>query len=118
MRPILKSRHSKPRPLLGGENDHLNAIMTIKPGAGGTESQDWADMLLRMYLRWAENQGFPATILDLTPGEGRHQVRDGTGRRRKCFRYAIYAKAACIAWFGFRRSIRRRGGILRLRRCL
>ncbi|HZC66378.1 MAG TPA: PCRF domain-containing protein, partial [Candidatus Dormibacteraeota bacterium] len=40
--------------LLSGETDHLNAIMTIKPGAGGTESQDWASILLRMYLRWAE----------------------------------------------------------------
>ena len=42
--------------LLSGENDHLNAIMTIKPGAGGTESQDWASILLRMYLRWAERK--------------------------------------------------------------
>src|ERR1700728_5164169 len=40
--------------LLSGQNDSLNAIVTIHPGAGGTESQDWADMLLRMYLRWAE----------------------------------------------------------------
>jgi peptide chain release factor 2 len=56
--------------LLSGENDGLNAIMTIKPGAGGTESQDWAEMLLRMYLRWAERKGFRATVLDLTPGEG------------------------------------------------
>ena len=44
--------------LLSGENDARNAIVTIHPGAGGTESQDWADMLLRMYLRWAERQGF------------------------------------------------------------
>ena len=44
--------------LLSGENDGLNAIMTIHPGAGGTESQDWAEMLLRMYLGWAERQGF------------------------------------------------------------
>src|SRR5262249_62237035 len=44
--------------LLSGENDPRNAIVTIHPGAGGTESQDWADMLLRMYLRWAERQGF------------------------------------------------------------
>ncbi len=43
--------------LLAGENDRLNAIVTIKPGAGGTESQDWAEMLLRMYLRWAEQKG-------------------------------------------------------------
>ncbi len=56
--------------LLSGENDKLNAIMTIKPGAGGTESQDWAEMLLRMYLRWAERKGFRATVMDLTPGEG------------------------------------------------
>jgi peptide chain release factor 2 len=55
--------------LLSGENDHLNAIMTIKPGAGGTESQDWASILMRMYLRWAERDGFQTAILDETPGE-------------------------------------------------
>jgi len=55
--------------LLSGENDHLNAIMTIKPGAGGTESQDWASILLRMYLRWAERRGMAAAVLDETPGE-------------------------------------------------
>jgi peptide chain release factor 2 len=55
--------------LLSGETDHLNAIMTIKPGAGGTESQDWASILLRMYLRWAERQGMKAEVLDETPGE-------------------------------------------------
>jgi peptide chain release factor 2 len=55
--------------LLSGETDHLNAIMTIKPGAGGTESQDWASILLRMYLRWAERRGFGAEVLDETPGE-------------------------------------------------
>jgi peptide chain release factor 2 len=55
--------------LLSGENDHLNAIMTIKPGAGGTESQDWASILMRMYLRWAERDGLRATILDEMPGE-------------------------------------------------
>jgi peptide chain release factor 2 len=55
--------------LLAGESDAMNAIMTIKPGAGGTESQDWAEMLLRMYLRWAEQSGMKATILDSTPGE-------------------------------------------------
>jgi len=57
------------RTLLSGENDHLNAIMTIKPGAGGTESQDWASILLRMYLRWAERKGMNAAVLDETPGE-------------------------------------------------
>jgi peptide chain release factor 2 len=57
------------RTLLSGETDHLNAIMTIKPGAGGTESQDWASILLRMYLRWAERKGMSAAVLDETPGE-------------------------------------------------
>jgi len=57
------------RTLLSGETDHLNAIMTIKPGAGGTESQDWASILLRMYLRWAERRKMTAEVLDETPGE-------------------------------------------------
>src|SRR5437868_4306028 len=55
--------------LLSGENDARNAIVTIHPGAGGTESQDWADMLLRMYLRWAERQGFSTVLYDYQPGE-------------------------------------------------
>jgi peptide chain release factor 2 len=55
--------------LLSGENDARNAIVTIHPGAGGTESQDWAEMLMRMYLRWAERQGFSATLNDYQPGE-------------------------------------------------
>jgi peptide chain release factor 2 len=55
--------------LLSGETDHLNAIMTIKPGAGGTESQDWASILLRMYLRWAERKNMKAEVQDETPGE-------------------------------------------------
>ncbi len=55
--------------LLSGPNDALNAIVTIHPGAGGTESQDWADMLLRMYLRWAERRGYPTVLYDYQPGE-------------------------------------------------
>ena len=55
--------------LLGGDTDRLNAIVTIHPGAGGTESQDWAEMLLRMYLRWAERQGFEAVLNDYQAGE-------------------------------------------------
>ncbi len=51
------------------EDDARNAILTIHPGAGGTESQDWAQMLLRMYLRYAERKGFKADILDFLPGE-------------------------------------------------
>jgi peptide chain release factor 2 len=56
--------------LLSGENDARDAIVTIHPGAGGTESQDWAEMLLRMYLRWAERHKFQAVITDRLEGEG------------------------------------------------
>ena len=55
--------------LLSGEYDRNNAILTIHPGAGGTESQDWASMLLRMYSRWAEDHGYQVEILDLLAGE-------------------------------------------------
>ena len=55
--------------LLAGENDRRNAICTIHPGAGGTESQDWAEMLLRMYLKWAEQRGFKTEVLEYQPGE-------------------------------------------------
>ena len=55
--------------MLSGENDARNAIVTIHPGAGGTESQDWADMLLRMYLRWAERQGFPVEMNEYQAAE-------------------------------------------------
>jgi peptide chain release factor 2 len=55
--------------LLSGANDQLNAICTIHPGAGGTESQDWAEMLLRMYLKWAEQREFKTEIIDYQPGD-------------------------------------------------
>ena len=55
--------------LLSGRHDACNAIVTIHPGAGGTESQDWAQMLLRMYLRWTEKQGYKAEIVDFQEGE-------------------------------------------------
>ena len=57
------------RTLLSGENDRANAILTIHAGAGGTEACDWAEMLLRMYLRWAERQGFKAELVEFTEGE-------------------------------------------------
>ena len=55
--------------MLGGEHDRKNAIVTIHPGAGGTESQDWAEMLLRMYLKWAERRGLRTELIDLQPAE-------------------------------------------------
>jgi peptide chain release factor 2 len=55
--------------LLAGPNDDRSAIVTIHPGAGGTESQDWAEMLMRMYLRWAEREGFSAQMYEYQPGE-------------------------------------------------
>ncbi|MGE0446912.1 MAG: peptide chain release factor 2 [Vicinamibacterales bacterium] len=55
--------------MLGGEYDAANAIVTIHPGAGGTESQDWAEMLLRMYLRWSERRGFRREVMDYQPGD-------------------------------------------------
>jgi peptide chain release factor 2 len=55
--------------MLQGEDDHRDAILTVHPGAGGLESQDWAEMLLRMYTRWAERHSFTLNVLDLQPGE-------------------------------------------------
>jgi peptide chain release factor 2 len=54
---------------LGGEYDARNAILAVHAGAGGTESQDWAEMLMRMYLRWAERRGYQAEVLDTSPGD-------------------------------------------------
>ena len=55
--------------LLSGEHDASNAILSVHAGAGGTESQDWSEMLLRMYLRWAEAHGYRAELVDVSPGE-------------------------------------------------
>ncbi len=62
-------RNEELRMMLGSEQDPMDAIMSIHAGAGGTEAQDWAEMLLRMYLRWAERRGFKATIIDYLPGD-------------------------------------------------
>ena len=57
------------RQLLGGTDDRRDAIVTLHPGAGGTESQDWAEMLLRMYLRWGDRRGYKTEIMEYQPGE-------------------------------------------------
>jgi len=62
-------RNSELKRMLGSEQDPMNAIMSIHAGAGGTEAQDWAEMLMRMYLRWAEKREFKTTIIDYLPGD-------------------------------------------------
>ncbi len=58
------------RNMLSGPDDMRNAILTIHPGAGGTESQDWAEMLMRMYTRWGEKRGYEVSMLEFQPGDG------------------------------------------------
>jgi peptide chain release factor 2 len=77
--------------LLSGEYDRLGALVSIHPGAGGTESQDWAQMLYRMYLRWAERRGYETNVLDLQPGE-EAGVKDATVEILGDFAYG-YLKA-------------------------
>ncbi|HWT45597.1 MAG TPA: peptide chain release factor 2 [Vicinamibacterales bacterium] len=86
--------------MLGGEHDRKNAIVTIHPGAGGTESQDWAEMLLRMYLRWSERRGFKRDIIDLQPG-------DEAGIKSATFTlYGDYAYGMLLAEAGVHRLVR------------
>jgi peptide chain release factor 2 len=66
---VQASQRLEVKAMLSGPDDGRDALLTIHPGAGGTESQDWAEMLLRMYTRWAERHGLNVTLLDLQPGE-------------------------------------------------
>jgi peptide chain release factor 2 len=63
-------RKAETRRMLAGEHDAGNAIVSLHPGAGGLEAQDWAEMLLRLYLRWAERRGYKVEMVDYVPGEG------------------------------------------------
>ncbi len=86
--------------LLSGENDDRNAIVTIHPGAGGTESQDWAEMLMRMYLRWAERQGFATQLYEYQPG-------DEAGIKSATFGvYGEYAYGQLTSEIGVHRLVR------------
>ena len=88
------------RTLLSGENDMRNAIVTIHPGAGGTESQDWAEMLLRMYLRWAERQGFQADLNE-------YQAAEEAGLKSATFTVTgDYAYGLLISEIGVHRLVR------------
>ena len=79
------------RLLLSGEHDASDAFLTIQSGAGGTESQDWAEMLLRMYARWAEARRFKAEVVDVSPGE-EAGLKSATLRVRGDYAYG-YLKA-------------------------
>ena len=79
------------RSLLSGEHDRMGALVNIHPGAGGTESQDWAEMLMRMYQRWGERHGFKVSILDLQAGE-EAGIKDATLEIEGEFAYG-YLKA-------------------------
>ena len=105
------------RSLLSGPDDFRDAQVEISAGAGGTEAQDWAQMLMRMYTRWAERRGYTVEILDLSDGEeagikgavleikGAVRLRIPEGRKR-----------ASTGWCASRRSTRRRGGTRASRR--
>ncbi|HPV97440.1 MAG: peptide chain release factor 2 [Spirochaetota bacterium] len=74
--------------LLSGEDDQKNAFITIHPGAGGTESQDWASMLFRMYVRWAENNDYELEVIDYTPGE-EAGIKSGTALVKGDYAYGL-----------------------------
>lgn len=74
-------RQAEMQRMLGEEHDPGNAIVSLHPGAGGLEAQDWAEMLLRMYLRWAERKGYKVEMADYQPGEGGRQKRYFHSRR-------------------------------------
>ena len=98
--------HLEEQRLFNGEFDVGDAIVSIHPGAGGTESQDWAEMLLRMYLRWAQTRGFEVELNEATEG-------DEAGLKSVTFTvhgenaYGLLSRnEACTGWYGSRRSIR------------
>jgi peptide chain release factor 2 len=79
----------------------LNAIVNIHPGAGGVEAQDWAEMLMRMYMRWAEQNGFKTKILDYQDGE-EAGLKSTTFNVIGEYAYGYCRKPACIAWAYFK----------------
>ena len=102
--------------LFTGEYDAGDAVVTIHAGTGGTDAQDWAEMLLRMYLRWADQRGFETEVLEASPGEEAGlksatftvRARTPTGSSRR--------SAACTGSCACRRSTRRTGATRRSRR--
>ena len=90
-RLVLEVEKLELRAMLRGSDDARDALLTIHPGAGGTESQDWAEMLMRMYTRWGETHGYTVDILDLQPGE-EAGIKDVTLEIRGKYAYG-YLKA-------------------------
>jgi peptide chain release factor 2 len=81
--------------LLSGTHDARNAICTIQSGAGGTDAQDWAEMLLRMYLKWAEKRGFKAEVLDFQPGQ-EAGIKSATFRVEGEYAYGLLSAEAGV----------------------
>ena len=104
--------------MLRGPDDGRDALLHIHPGAGGTESQDWAEMLMRMYTRWAERRGFTVEMLDLERGRrsGDQAGRDGDQRAVR-LRPPAGGERACTGWCGSRPSTRSRAATRPSRRC-
>ena len=99
--------------LLGGEYDDHDAVATLHAGAGGTESQDWAEMLLRMYLRWAERERLDVEVDEIAPGD-EAGIKSATFIVHGPYAYGLLPpSAASTAWCGSRRSTRRSGGTRR-----
>ena len=90
-RLTLDVEESETQMLLGGENDGLNAIVAINAGAGGTDAQDWAEMMLRMYTRWAERRGYKVALVDQSEGD-EAGIKSATIEVRGPYAYG-YAKA-------------------------
>ena len=80
--------------ILGDDQDTQNAIMTIHPGAGGTESQDWAEILYRMYSRWNERKGVTREIMDIQPG-AEAGTKDLPMEVKGDYAYALLTAQAC-----------------------
>ena len=103
--------------MLRGPDDRATRCSPIHPGAGGTESQDWAEMLVRMYTRWAERHGFTGRGARHAAGRrGRDQVGRNRDPRAATRSACCARRRACTAWCGFRRSTRSRAATPRSRR--
>lgn len=81
--------------MLSGENDERNAIVTVKSGAGGTDAQDWAEILLRMYLRWAERRGFITELIEVTAGQ-EAGIKSATFRLEGPYAYGLMSAEAGV----------------------